>query len=38
MIPLGIGVRRRLGGPAFERAVMVVLAFSAVSLLAEVFT
>jgi len=38
MIPLGVRLRRRLGGPAFERAVLVVLALSAVSLLLEVFS
>lgn len=36
MIPLGLRWRRRLAGPAFERAVLVVLIVSVVSLVAEV--
>jgi len=35
-IPLGLRLRRRLAGTAFERAVLAVLVLSAVSLLAEV--
>ena len=35
-IPLGLRLRRRLGGPAFERAVLAVLVVSAVSLVTEV--
>lgn len=35
-IPLGVALRRRLAGPAFERAVLAVLVVSAVSLLIEV--
>jgi uncharacterized protein len=35
-IPLGVRLRRSLGGPAFERAVLAVLVVSAVSLVAEV--
>jgi uncharacterized protein len=35
-IPLGVRLRRRLGGPAFERVVLAVLVISAVSLVVEV--
>jgi uncharacterized protein len=37
MIPLGVSLRRRLGGPAFERAVLAVLAVSAVGLAVRVW-
>ena len=36
MIPLGLRLRARLGGPAFERAVLAVLVVSSVSLLVRV--
>lgn len=35
-IPLGVRLRQRLAGPAFERAVLAVLVVSAISLVAEV--
>ena len=35
-IPLGVRLRQRLAGPAFERAVLAVLIVSAISLVAEV--
>jgi uncharacterized membrane protein YfcA len=35
-IPMGVRLRQRLAGPAFERAVLAVLVFSAISLVAEV--
>ena len=35
-IPLGVRLRQRLAGPAFERAVLAVLVISAISLGAEV--
>lgn len=37
-IPMGLRLRRSLGGPAFERAVLAVLVLSAVSLVVEVVT
>ena len=36
--PLGLQLRRRLAGPAFDRAVLAALALSAVSLLVEALT
>jgi len=36
MLPLGVRVRQRLAGPAFDRVVLAVLLVSAVSLLAQV--
>lgn len=38
MIPLGLRLRRRLDGPAFERAVLVVLLVAAVALVVRVAT
>jgi len=38
MIPLGVRLRGRLGGPAFERAVLAALLLSATSLLLDLLT
>lgn len=38
MVPVGARVRARLGGPGFERAVLVVLLFSGAALVLEVLT